>query len=144
FHRRMTHGGAAETVYFGAAAKGMSMTPSEYFQRNFWVGASFLRASERGMRYEVGVARIMWGADYPHSEGSYPYTTEALRAAFAPCPPAETKAMLETTAAAVYGFDLARLRAVGDRIGPTVAEVLVPLDPSDYPTDSTCNAFDAE
>ena len=144
FHRRMTHGGAAEAVFFGAVAAQMSLTPTEYFQRNFWVGASFLRPSESVLRYDIGIDRIMWGADYPHSEGSFPYTTEALRAAFAPCPPAETKAMLETTAAHVYGFDLAALRKVGDRIGPTVAEVSVPLDPADYPTDSTCNAFDAE
>ena len=144
FHRRMTHGGAAEAVFFGAVTKNMSLTPSEYFQRNFWVGASFLRPSESALRYEVGIDRIMWGADYPHSEGSYPYTTEALRAAFAPCPPAETRMMVETTAAAVYGFDLGALRAVGDRVGPTVAEVQVPLDPSDYPVDSTCNAFDHE
>ena len=100
------------------------MTPSEYFQRNFWVGASFLRPSEAPLRYEVGVDRIMWGADYPHSEGSYPYTTEALRAAFADVPPSPTRrAMVETTAAAFYGFDLDRLRPLGDRIGPTVAEV---------------------
>jgi predicted TIM-barrel fold metal-dependent hydrolase len=144
FHRRMTYGGAAESVFFGAVAKGMSLTPSEYFQRNFWVGASFLRPSESELRHEVGVDRIMWGADYPHSEGSYPYTTEALRAAFAPCPPEETRQMLETTAAAVYGFDLDALRVIGNVVGPTVDEVLVPLDPSDYPTDSTCNAFDAE
>ncbi len=144
FHRRMTHGGAAEAVFFGAVAKQMTMTPSEYFQRNFWVGASFLRPSESALRHDVGVGRIMWGADYPHSEGSYPYTTEALRAAFAPCPPAETQQMLETTAARVYDFDLAALREIGDRIGPTVGEVRVPLDPSDYPTDSTCNAFDLE
>ena len=144
FHRRMTHGGAAETVFFGAAAKGMSMTPSEYFERNFYVGASFLRPSESALRYEVGVDRIMWGADYPHSEGSYPYTTEALRAAFAECPPEETRRMLSTTAAHVYPFDLAALEEIGSRIGPTVAEVQVPLPPADYPTDSTCNAFDHE
>jgi len=144
FHRRMTHGGAAEAVFFGAVAKNMSLTPSEYFERNFWVGASFLRPSESPLRYEVGVDKIMWGADYPHSEGSYPYTTEALRAAFAGVPPAETKMMLETTAAEVYRFDLPALRAIGDRVGPTVAEVAVPLDPADYPSDSTCNAFDAE
>ena len=144
FHRRMTHGGAAETVFFGAAAKGMSMTPSEYFERNFYVGASFLRPSESALRYEVGVDRIMWGADYPHTEGSYPYTTEALRAAFAECPPEETRRMLSTTAAQVYPFDLAALDEIGSRIGPTVAEVQVPLPPADYPLDSTCNAFDHE
>jgi predicted TIM-barrel fold metal-dependent hydrolase len=144
FHRRMTSGGAAEAVYFGAVAKEMSLTPTEYFQRNFWVGASFLRPSESPLRYDVGLDRIMWGADYPHSEGSYPYTTEALRAAFADVPPAETRMMLETNAAHVYPFDLPALRAIGDRIGPTVADVRVPLDPADYPSDSTCNAFDPD
>jgi predicted TIM-barrel fold metal-dependent hydrolase len=144
FHRRMTHGGAAEAVFFGAVAKQMSLTPSEYFQRNFWVGASFLRPSESVLRYDVGIDRIMWGADYPHSEGSYPYTTEALRAAFADVPPHETKMMLETNAARVYDFDLDALRLIGNRMGPTVADVQVPLNPSDYPADSTCNAFDHE
>ncbi len=82
FYGRMTLGDAAEANFFGAAAKGMSMTPTEYFQRNVSVGASFLRASESALRHEVGVERIMWGADYPHSEGSYPFSREALRAAF--------------------------------------------------------------
>jgi predicted TIM-barrel fold metal-dependent hydrolase len=144
FHRRMTFGGAAEAAFFGAATKNMSMTPTEYFQRNFWVGASFLRPSESPLRYEVGVDRIMWGADYPHSEGSYPYTTEALRAAFGDVAPDETRRMLETNAAEVYGFDLPALRRIGDRVGPTVAAVAQPIAPADYPTDSTCNAFDRD
>ena len=50
--------------------------------------------------------------------------------------------MLETNAAALYGFDLPALRKVGDVIGPTVAEVATPLPVEEYPTDSTCNAFD--
>ncbi len=144
FHRRMTHGGAAEAVFFGAVTEQMSLTPSEYFQKNFWVGASFLRPSESPLRHDIGVDRIMWGADYPHSEGSFPYTTEALRAAFADVPPDETRQMLETNAAELYGFDLGMLREIGALVGPTVAEVSRPLDPSDYPADSTCNAFDHE
>ena len=142
FYGRMTHGGAAEANFFGAAAKGMSLTPSEYFRRNFHVGASFLRSSESAVRHQVGVERIMWGADYPHSEGSYPYSTLALRAAFGGCDPAEVVQMVETNAARLYGFDLDALRPIGDRIGPSAAEVAVPLDVDDYPTDSTCNAFD--
>ena len=58
FYGRMTMGGAAEAAYFGVAAQGMSMTPSEYFARNVWVGASFLRATESAVRHEVGVDRI--------------------------------------------------------------------------------------
>jgi predicted TIM-barrel fold metal-dependent hydrolase len=144
FHRRMTHGGAAEAVFFGAVAKRLSMTPTEYFRRNVWIGASFLRPSEAPLRHDVGVDRIMWGADYPHSEGSYPYTTEALRAAFGEVPVDETRRMVETNAAQVYGFDLDALRAIGNRIGPSVVEVGRPIAPADYPMDSTCNAFDRD
>ena len=113
FYGRMTLGDAAEANFFGAAAKGMSLTPTEYFQRNVSVGASFLRASESALRHEVGVERIMWGADYPHSEGSYPYSREALRAAFGSCDPAETRQMVEVNAAQLYGFDLEALRTIG-------------------------------
>jgi hypothetical protein len=50
--------------------------------------------------------------------------------------------MLEVNAARLYGFDLERLRAVGDLVGPTVAEVATPLPVEEYPAGSTCNAFD--
>ncbi len=142
FYGRMTLGDAAEANFFGAAAKGMSLTPTEYFQRNVSVGASFLRASESALRHDVGVERIMWGADYPHSEGSYPFSREALRAAFGSCDPAETVQMVEINAAERYGFDLDALRAIGAEIGPTVAEVATPLPVDEYPAGSTCNAFD--
>ncbi len=142
FYGRMTLGNAAESNFFGAAAKGMSLTPREYFERNFHVAASFLRSSESAVRHEVGVERIMWGADYPHSEGSYPYSREALRAAFGECDPAETTQMVESNAASLYGFDLDALRQIGDSIGPTVAEIASPLPEDEYPLDSTCNAFD--
>ncbi len=142
FYGRMTLGDAAEANFFGAAAKGMSMTPTEYFQRNVSVGASFLRASESALRHQVGVERIMWGADYPHSEGSYPFSREALRAAFGTCDPMETRRMVEVNAAGRYGFDLDALRLIGQQIGPTVAEVATPLPVDEYPRGSTCNAFD--
>jgi predicted TIM-barrel fold metal-dependent hydrolase len=142
FYRRMTLPEAAESLFFGAVAAGMSMPPSEYFARNFWVGASFLRPSEAPLRHEVGIDRIMWGADYPHSEGSYGFTTEALRAAFGGVDELEVRAMVETNAARFFGFDLEGLRPLADRIGPTVEAVAQPLAPDDYPAASTCNAFD--
>jgi hypothetical protein len=84
----------------------------------------------------------MWGADYPHSEGSYPYTTEALRVAFADYAEPDVRAMVETTAASFYGFDLDRLRPLGERIGPRAVDVGTPLPQADWPTKTTCNAFD--
>jgi predicted TIM-barrel fold metal-dependent hydrolase len=142
FYGRMTLPEAAEARYFGAAAAHLSMKPSEYFARNFWIGASFLRPSEAPLCNELGIEHIMWGADYPHSEGTYPHTTEALRVAFADRPVGEVRTMVESTAADFYGFDLEQLRPVGDRIGPAVADVSTPLAQDDWPIDSTCNAFD--
>ena len=142
FYGRMTLADAAEANFFGAAAAKLTMTPSEYFARNFWIGASFLRPSEAPLCRDLGVGHVMWGADYPHTEGSYPYTTEALRVAFADYEEPDVRAMVETTAASFYGFDLDALRPVGDRIGPLVREVAQPLAPEDWPTKTTCNAFD--
>ncbi|MDZ4825574.1 MAG: amidohydrolase family protein, partial [Actinomycetota bacterium] len=116
----------------------LSLTPSEYFARNCWIGASFLRPIESTLCHDVGIDRIMWGSDYPHTEGSYPYSREALRAAFAGTPEPEVRAMLSENAATVYDFDLAALDALG--IGPTVEEIAQPL--LTVPEDSSCNAFD--
>src|SRR5205085_2916999 len=79
-----------------------------------------------------------------HSEGSYPHTSEALRAAFSSFDPADVRAMVETNAARFYGFDLDRLRPIGARIGPRVEEVRRSLPVEEYPADSTCNAFERE
>lgn len=144
FHRRMTNPKSAESLYFGEVARQLKQTPSEYFRRNFWVGASFLRPSEAPLRHDVGVDRIMWGADYPHTEGSIGFTTEALRAGFGEVPADEARAMIETNAANFFGFDLDMLRPLADRIGPLAADVATPLAPEDYPAKSTCNAFDTE
>jgi predicted TIM-barrel fold metal-dependent hydrolase len=142
FYGRMTLPNAAEANFFGAGAAKMTMTPSEYFARNFWIGASFLRPSEAPLCRDLGVGHVMWGADYPHSEGSYPYTTEALRVAFADYAEPDVRAMVETTPASFYGFDLDLLRPLGDRVGPLVADVARPLALEDWPTKTTCNAFD--
>ena len=144
FYRRMTTTDSAEANFFGAVVAQLSMTPSEYFRRQFWVGASFLRPSEAPLVGEIGVDRIMWGDDYPHSEGSYPHSTEALRAAFAGYRPEDVRAMVGENAARFYGFDLAGLRPIGDRIGPPVDDVARPLSPEQYPPGSTCNAFERE
>jgi hypothetical protein len=50
--------------------------------------------------------------------------------------------MVESTAASFYGFDLDLLRPIGDRVGPLVSEVARPLATEDWPTQTTCNAFD--
>jgi predicted TIM-barrel fold metal-dependent hydrolase len=142
FAKRMRITTAAEYHFGGAAVEKLSLTPSEYFHRNCYIGASFIRPVESELRHDVGIDRIMWGSDYPHTEGSYPYSREALRAAFAGVPESEVRPMLGATAAAVYGFDLPMLDALAVTCGPTVAEIAEPLE--SFPLDSTCNAFDPD
>jgi hypothetical protein len=84
----------------------------------------------------------MWGADYPHSETTYPYTREALRWTFAGVPAGEMRMMLGVTAARVYGFDLDVLDPIAARVGPTVDEVSVPL--TEPPEDSVSLGFTQE
>ena len=48
------------------------MRPSEYFDRNCFIGASNTKRREIGMRYEIGVDNLLWGSDFPHPEGTWP------------------------------------------------------------------------
>ena len=92
--------------------------PSEYFARNVVIGASCMPRREAELRYETGVANIMWGSDYPHPEGSWPVTREQMLETFRGLPEAEVAAMLGGNAARVYGFDVEKLAPLVARIGP--------------------------
>ena len=103
--------------------------PSDYFRRNCFVGASFLSQPECAARGEIGAHCYMWGADYPHLEGTWPYTDQALRYAFGRgVPSGEIRAMLAGNAARCYYLDLDALKPIADRIGPTEAALRVPID----------------
>jgi predicted TIM-barrel fold metal-dependent hydrolase len=113
--------------------------PSFYAKRNCWYGASFPDPGEIAGRHEVGLDRILWGNDYPHYEGSYPYSRENMRLAFSALPEKEVRMMLGENAAALYGFDLDALRPAAIQAGITPELVATPLD--EIPADSTCLAF---
>jgi hypothetical protein len=97
----------------------LTMLPSEYFDRNCAIGASNTRRRELGRRYEIGVDNIMWGNDFPHPEGTWPYTRRFLRDRFWDIPVDETAQILGLNQAAFYHFDLDALQPIADRIGPT-------------------------
>jgi predicted TIM-barrel fold metal-dependent hydrolase len=102
---------------------GLTMRPSEYFDRNCAIGASNTRRRELARRYEIGVGNLMWGNDFPHPEGTWPHTREWLRDAFGDIPVDETAAILGANAADFYGFDVDALRPLAERIGPTPADL---------------------
>jgi predicted TIM-barrel fold metal-dependent hydrolase len=113
--------------------------PSEYFQQNIWVTASFMAPAECRKRHKIGVDKVMWASDYPHDEGTYPYSEQSLRNTFHDVPENEARMMLGETAARLYDFDLAALQPIADRVGLTPAELATPADA--LPTDSESNAF---
>ncbi|WP_326809569.1 MULTISPECIES: amidohydrolase family protein [unclassified Streptomyces] len=129
----------AESKFGAGLAASMGQGPSEVWRANCYVGASFMRPHEVPLRERIGLDKIMWGSDYPHDEGTCPYSREGLRVAFAGVPREEVAAMVGGNAAGVYGFDLGLLDPVAARVGPTVAEVAEPL--TDVPSDATSPAF---
>jgi predicted TIM-barrel fold metal-dependent hydrolase len=101
----------------------LTMLPSEYFDRNCAIGASNTRRRELERRYEIGVGNIMWGNDFPHPEGTWPYTRDFLKDRFWDIPVDETERILGLNQAEFYGFDLDRLQTIADGIGPTPADL---------------------
>jgi predicted TIM-barrel fold metal-dependent hydrolase len=142
YYERFGTEGTVERIFGGDAVKEMSLTPHEYWARNCYVGASFLRRIEAPLRYEIGLDHMMYGVDYPHTEATYPYTREALRWTLASAPAEEMHKMLGLTAAEVYNFDIDALRPIAERVGPTVGEIEVPLD--EPPADSRSLGFTME
>ena len=69
-------------------------------------------------RKSMGSDRFMWGSDYPHDEGTGPFTREHLRQVFHDADPAELQHVLAGNAAKLYDFDLAALQPVADQFGP--------------------------
>ena len=67
------------------------------------------------------------GSDYPHDEGTAPFTREHLRALFHDTDPAELRRLLAGNVAELYGFDLAALAPLAQKFGPTVEEIAQPL-----------------
>ncbi len=121
-----------------ANSKTLAEPPSFYAKRNCWYGASFPSPQDIKGRNIVGRDRILWGNDYPHFEGCYPYSRENMRLAFSDVDEAEVRMMLGENAAALYGFDLEALAPIAEKLAITPELVKVPLD--EIP-DSGCPTF---
>ncbi|HWD52755.1 MAG TPA: amidohydrolase family protein [Acidimicrobiales bacterium] len=121
-----THGAAPVRSY-------LKLRPEEYFDRHVFLGASLMKRYEAEMREEIGLERLMWGADYPHLEGAAPVHRLILRHVFGGMPEEDVRRMLGLNAARVYGFDVAQLQEVADRTGPTVADLATTVSLDDIP-----------
>lgn len=100
----------------------MKSKPSEYFARNVKLGASCMPRREAEQRFETGINQIMWGTDYPHPEGSWPFTRKQMVETFHGFPEDEIATMLGGNAVDFYGLDTDRLNVIASKIGPERSE----------------------
>ncbi len=119
----------------------LKKTPSEYAKEHCWYGASFPSKADLDGIDAVGEDRVLWGNDYPHYEGTFPYNLESLRLTFADIPDARRRKLLGENAAALYHFDLEKLRPLAAKYGPTPEQVNEPLPREKIPRDSACYLF---
>jgi predicted TIM-barrel fold metal-dependent hydrolase len=103
--------------------RGLSMPPSEYWLRNCFNSGSFLAPFEVAMRDSVGPKNLLWGSDYPHTEGTWPRTRLAMRNTFQGVPEPEVRAILGENALNVFDLDRSELEKVAARIGTTPDEI---------------------
>ena len=80
--------------------------PSVYFHRQFW--ATF-EDDRPGLltRELLNVDHLMWGSDYPHTEGTFPYSREQIAKDFAGIAEGEVYKMVVANAAHLYGLTTA-------------------------------------
>ena len=135
--------GSQEAAFAEGAVDQMSMKPSEYFARQCSLGSSFIRRHEVRMHETIGTDSIMWGSDFPHLEGCWPWSKDHLKMSFGgQCTPVEIQAMVGGNAARVYGFDLEALAPIAAEVGPTVDHLTAPLRRDDIPDEALrCPSF---
>ncbi len=113
----------ADNPIFKHFTRELSLSPTGYFERQCFLGASFMPAHEGLLRHRIGVDKLMWGTDYPHLEGTWPNTMKFLVETFADYPEDETRAILGLNAVRVYDFDRAALEAIAAEIGPPLEAI---------------------
>src|ERR1700730_697814 len=58
---------------------GLSMRPSEIFQRNCWISFEPVEGSLRVLADYIGPHKILWATDYPHPDGFFPGAPAMVR-----------------------------------------------------------------
>ncbi len=78
--------------------------PSEYFHRNVYL--TFMRdRSLVPVREEIGVDKLMWPSDYPHSDSTWPNSQEVIQRLFSNVPADQRRKIVAENAARLYGFN---------------------------------------
>lgn len=81
--------------------EGLSIRPSELFQRQLWVDFWYESAGIE-MRHQIGMDRIMWEADFPHSTSTYPDSWKFVEHTLKGVPTVEREQLLYKNAVGLY------------------------------------------
>lgn len=77
--------------------------PSEFFHTNVW--GCFI-ADQRGIdyRHDIGVERITWESDYPHSDSAWPHSRKGMEEMLKDVPDDEAHRIVELNACDLLGW----------------------------------------
>ncbi|MEM7338708.1 MAG: amidohydrolase family protein [Actinomycetota bacterium] len=88
----------------------LTMKPSEYFDRNFWV--TFEDDAEGvATRHAIGVDNLVWGNDYPHHDSIWPRSQSILTDILSDVPAEEKEKMVWGNVVDLYDINTSMLPA---------------------------------
>ena len=82
--------------------------PSDFFRNNVYLSFQEDAVGIR-LRDIIGVDRLMWGSDYPHSESTFPRSREVLSGILEGVSTQEQASIVAGAAADLYGFDVEKV-----------------------------------
>jgi len=87
------------------ASPDLTMPPSDYFHRQFYVT---FEDDELGLRQRdvIGIANMLWGNDYPHHDAIWPNSMAVLKRLFADVPGDEVRRLTFDNVVGLYGITL--------------------------------------
>lgn len=80
-----------------------SAPPSELFAKHIF-GCFIDDVHGLNARHDIGLSRILWEADYPHSDSNWPNSRKRAVEVFATIPDAEVRQMVETNSRELFKF----------------------------------------
>ena len=82
----------------------LPLPPSAYFKRQIW--ATFQK-DPHGVRAMAAIApdNVMWGSDYPHRDGTWPFSRKAIEEQFRDVPESIARRMLWDNARRLYRIE---------------------------------------
>jgi predicted TIM-barrel fold metal-dependent hydrolase len=92
------------------------LKPSEYYERNCAVTPSAPHRAEVEMLDQIGVSKVMFGADIPHPESTWPNSRQWIADAFGGLPDDQLRKVLGENAIRVYHLDRAELAKTAARL----------------------------